>query len=327
MAEAILRVTGLTMRYATRKGWVNAVEDVTFSLAQGESLGLVGESGCGKTSIALCLLRVLPDNARIFGGAVSLSGVDLLTLGEEEMRRYRSARIAMISQAAMSSLSPVHRVGDQVVEVIEVHRGTHAGGARARARELFEMVGLEPAVLDRYPHELSGGMRQRTVIAMALSCNPDVIVADEPTTALDVIVQARVLEQMRQVQRQLGTAMIYISHDIGVIAQVCDRIAVMYAGKIVEMGPTDAVFRRSVHPYARSLMTAFPRLRGPKRELISLPGEPPDLISPPTGCRFHPRCANATEVCMEQPPPWRQHGDDHMAACWHPLDGTEGGAQ
>jgi len=321
MAEPLLQVEELTMHYSTKQGWVKAVDGVSFELAPGESLGLVGESGCGKTSLAMCLLKVLPDNSRILGGKVLLDGADLVPLHEEEMRHYRWRRISMVFQAAMNSLNPVQRVASQIVEAIRTHEGAGEEEARKRIADLFALVGLDASLMERYPHELSGGMRQRAVIAMALACNPQIIIADEPTTALDVIVQYHVLEELRKAQRRTGTSMIYISHDLGVIAEVSDRIAVMYAGKMVEVARSHDLFQRPYHPYTRALISSFPRLRGPKQPLASLVGDPPDLISPPTGCRFHPRCPYATAVCREKEPPLESHGSGHQAACWHPLEG------
>jgi peptide/nickel transport system ATP-binding protein len=288
-------------------------------MAQGQSLGLVGESGCGKTSIANCLMKLLPDNARLVGGRVLLDGQDLVPLSEEEIRSYRWRRIAMVFQAAMNSLDPVYKVGQQVVEAIETH-GVEATVSQARERvaRLFRMVGLDPQLMERYPHEFSGGMRQRAVIAMALSCDPDIIIADEPTTALDVIVQDRILRELKDIQRELGMSVIYISHDIAVVAEVTDRIGVMYAGRLVELGDTVDVFRAPIHPYTAALMSSFPSISGEKRPLATLPGEPPNLIDPPSGCPFHPRCPHATEVCRQEYPP-RVELATHWAACWHPM--------
>ena len=318
--EPALRVANLRLSYLTRQGEVQAVRGVSFELARGESLGLVGESGCGKTSIANCLMRLLPDNARLTAGQVFLDGQDLMLLPEDEMRRWRWRRIAMVFQAAMNALDPVYKVGRQVVEAIEAH-GVAATPAEARERagRLFRMVGLDPQLMERYPHEFSGGMRQRAVIAMALSCDPAVIIADEPTTALDVIVQDRILRELQDIQQELRMAMIYISHDIGVVAEVTDRMGVMYAGNLVELGDTADVFRAPIHPYTAALVSAFPSIDGEKTPLATLPGEPPNLIDPPTGCPFHPRCAHATEVCRREYPPQVSRGTQ-WAACWHPLD-------
>ena len=316
----VLQVEDLSLRYQTRQGEVQAVEGVSFELAQGQSLGLVGESGCGKTSVANGLMGLLPENARLARGRVKLRGTDLLQLPEDEMRAYRWRRIAMVFQAAMNSLDPVHRVGQQIIEAIEAHgMETTVADARERVARLFRMVGLDPQLMDRYPHEFSGGMRQRAVIAMALSCDPDLIIADEPTTALDVIVQDRILRELKLVQQELRMAMIYISHDIGVVAEVTDRIGVMYAGRLVELGDTADVFRSPMHPYTAALMSSFPSVHGERLPLVGLAGEPPNLIDPPAGCPFHPRCQYADEVCRTEFPAPASRGN-HWAACWHPLD-------
>jgi len=319
--DILLKVENLTMHYTTRAGEVSAVDNVSFELRRGESMGLVGESGCGKTSVATTLLRLLPENAVIKSGHIYLDGLDLVDLSEEKMRQVRWKKISMVFQAAMNALNPVYKVGDQIIEALENHNEVKTNQeARRRVEDLFRLVGLDPAMIDRYPHEYSGGMRQRAVIAMALACHPDVIVADEPTTALDVIVQDNLLREMIELQKQLNMSMIYISHDIAVIAEVSDRIGVMYAGRLVEWGASDQVFKRPLHPYTYGLMSAFPSIVGPKRELTTLPGEPPDLLNPPTGCRFHPRCPYATESCAREAPPLRDMGNGHFVACEHPME-------
>ncbi len=315
----LLTVDNLTMHYMTREGPVRAVDGVSFSVEHGQSLGLVGESGCGKSSIATSLLKLLPDNASLLAGSVLLDGVDLLPLSEREMREYRWDRISMVFQAAMNSLDPVYRVGDQIVEALEAHYERTRQESHDRVQELYELVGLNPEFMDRYPHEYSGGMKQRAIIAMALACEPDLIIADEPTTALDVIVQDRILREMKEVQRKLDMSMIYISHDMAVIAEVSDVVGVMYAGKIVEFGPTSEVFDRPIHPYTQALMSAFPSVVGEKKELVTLPGEPPNLAVPPAGCRFHPRCPFATGECMTSEPPIVNRGG-HWAVCWNPRN-------
>lgn len=313
------------MHYTTRKGDVWAVDNVSFDVARGKSLGLVGESGCGKTSIAISLLRLLPDNARFLSGHIYLDGTDILALDEKEMLKVRWKGISMVFQAAMNALNLIYRVGDQIVEALETHvEIMTVAQARERVTELFQWVGLDPALMDRYPHEFSGGMRQRAVIAMALSCTPDVIIADEPTTALDVIVQDRILKQMRVIQEQLDMGMIYISHDIAVIAEVSDRIGVMYAGRMAELADAVDVFERPLHPYTFALMSAFPSIKGEKRELTTLPGEPPDLLNPPSGCRFHPRCPRTTPVCTRERPSFVDVGGGHFVACWHPMEVNSG---
>ena len=321
MAETLLRVENLTMHYTTREGEVSAVDDVSFSIEAGSSMGLVGESGCGKTSVAATILKLLPENAEIKSGHIYLNGSDLAAMSEDQMRDVRWRRISMVFQAAMNSLNPVYKVGDQITEALETHLPQLSPEQmRKRVEDLFSMVGLDAKLIDQYPHEYSGGMRQRAVIAMALACHPDLIIADEPTTALDVIVQDSLLREMTELQKQLGMAMIYISHDIAVIAEVSDHIGVMYAGKLVELGTSEEVFHHPVHPYTQGLLSSFPTITGPKRELVTLPGEPPDLLHPPSGCRFHPRCPFATDICIQQEPPFEEHRSGHNAACWHPLD-------
>ena len=315
----ILQVTDLTMRYATRQGDVHAVDGVSLDLFPGQVLALVGESGCGKTSLAMALMKLLPDNARLVSGQVLLDGNDLAAMDENELRAFRWKRISMIFQAAMNSLDPVYRVADQIIEALNTHfPDMSSDDSREKVADLFELVGLDPDLAGRYPHEFSGGMRQRAVIAMAMACQPDVIIADEPTTALDVIVQGRILRGLKDIQSESGAGILYITHDMAVAAEVSDTIGVMYAGKLVEMGPTPEVFARAIHPYAASLMSASPSIKGEKRVLAALPGEPPNLIYPPTGCRFHPRCPLATAICGQEEPPINNR-DGHWAACWNPL--------
>lgn len=315
----VLEVNNLTMHYMTRRGPVYAVDGVSFSLERGGSLGLVGESGCGKTSIAISLLKLLPENAEILDGEIRLNGTDLVPLSEDEVRVYRWRDISMVFQAAMNSLNPVYTVEDQILEAMIQHM-PHLSEKEMSARvdQLYELVGLDPKIKTEYPHQYSGGMRQRAVIAMALSCNPDVIIADEPTTALDVIVQDQLLKKIKEIQEQLDMAMIYISHDIAVIAEVAERVGVMYAGKMVELALSDEIFHRPLHPYTMGLMSSFPSIIGEKTELVTIPGEPPDLLNPPSACRFHPRCPFATEICRTGEPEFVEHAPDHWLACWHP---------
>jgi peptide/nickel transport system ATP-binding protein len=317
--KPLLEVDRLVMRYKIKAGEVSAVEDVSFTVHQGEAVGLVGESGCGKTSVALSLLRLLPSNAEYVSGEIRLNGEDLLFLSNEEMRQRRWKEISMVFQGAMNSWNPVYRVGDQIRETLDTHyRGVmDYDEQRTHMEKLFSAVGLPPTMLDRYPHEYSGGMRQRAVIAMALACSPQLIIADEPTTALDVIVQDQILKELKRIQKDLGMSIIYISHDIAVIAEVTDSLGVMYAGKLVEYGPTASVFARPRHPYAYLLLRSTPSITGPRRQLAPLEGEPPDLLDPPTGCRFHPRCPFATEQCVRDEPPLEEIGGGHRVACWH----------
>ena len=313
----VLAVEDLTMHYSIEAGAVRAVDGVSFSIERGQALGLVGESGSGKSSMAMTLLRLLPDNARILGGRILLDGVDIVPLSEEQMREYRWDRISMIFQAAMNSLNPVYKVGDQIIEALEAHVDSARQESIERVRQLYDVVSLDPGLILRYPHEYSGGMRQRAIIAMALACEPDLVIADEPTTALDVIVQDHILREMRSIQAALDMSMIYISHDMAVIAEVSDLVGVMYAGKIVELGGTADVFQSPIHPYTQSLMSAFPSVTGEKLELGTLTGEPPNLLDPPAGCRFHPRCPYASDECRSEEPPEVRRGN-HWAACWNP---------
>ncbi|MBM3942081.1 MAG: ABC transporter ATP-binding protein [SAR202 cluster bacterium] len=327
----LLQVRDLTLHYRTRQGDVRAVDGVTFSLGRGQVLGLVGESGCGKTSLGMGLLKLLPSNARLVRGEIIFDGQDLAPLNDAQMRRYRWRRIAMIFQAAMNALDPVYRVGEQILEAMEAHAwpgiedgpaGQKRRQAREKVKELFRLVGLDPELMDRYPHELSGGMRQRAVIAMSLACRPDLVIADEPTTALDVIVQERILRELKSIQKELGLSLLYITHDVAVVAEVADQVGVMYAGQLVELGDTPQVFHQPMHPYTAGLLASFPSIRGEKRPLAALPGEPPSLVAPPSGCRFHPRCPRATKECRQEVPPVVGQGNA-WAACWHPLGAAQ----
>ncbi len=314
----LLEVENLTMHYETIRGWVQAVDDVSFQLQEKESLGLAGESGCGKTSSALSILKLLPWNAKIVEGAVKLEGQDILKLPESQFReKIRWKKVSMIFQGAMNALHPTYTIGHQIAEAILKHEKVTREQAYERAGKLIELVGMESSKTARYPHELSGGMKQRAVTAMALACNPVLVIADEPTTALDVIVQAQVLKVMKELRSRLAISMIVISHDLSLIAETCNRIAIMYAGKIVENGTTVQVYKEPLHPYTQKLITAFPSVLGPKAELSSIHGFPPDLLRPPTGCRFHPRCENAMEICKQKEPPLMEvQSNGHLGACF-----------
>ena len=315
---ALLQLQGLTTHYSTVRGWVKAAEDVTFEVEKGQALGLVGESGCGKTTVALSILRILPAGAKIRRGKIMFDGTDLVPLTSTEMRKVRWKGISIVFQGAMNALNPVFKVGDQIVEAIRLHEpDVPQSDARRRTEALLEMVGVEPSRFDNYPHEFSGGMRQRALIAMALACNPKLLIADEPGTALDVIVQAQVLRLMRALKDKLGLSMVMISHDLSIVAEVCERIAIMYAGRIVEYGDVESIFKEPLHPYTQGLMGAFPSIRGERKKLVSIPGQPPDLLDPPKGCRFNPRCPYAMEICKEQVPELKRVGSgDHYAACY-----------
>ena len=276
---------------------------MSFRLDQGEALGIAGESGCGKTTTALSLVRVLPSNANIVGGSIKLMGIDLVPKSENALRRYRWREVSIVFQGAMNALNPVQRVRDQIAEPIEERLGASKSDARKRAGELLELVGIPRARGVAYPHELSGGMRQRAMIAMALACDPAIVIGDEPTTALDVMVQAQILELLESLRRKLGLSLILITHDLSVIAETCDRVMVMYAGRVAEEGPVAEVFTRPRHPYTQKLLAAFPNIHADRRTLEVIPGSPPDLRNPPPGCRFAPRCSFAMDICTEVVPP------------------------
>lgn len=298
----LLDLNGLAVEYQTLHGPVHAVRGVSLSLAAGRALGLVGESGCGKTTLARALIGVLPRNARIIHGSVRFDGVEMLTLNPDRFNDYRWRRIAMVPQAAMDSLDPVQRVGDQMVETMVLRGGMTRSAALSRAEELFRLVGLESGRLRLYPHELSGGMKQRAVIALALALRPQLVIADEPVTALDVIVQHQVLRTLRDLRAALGVSLLLITHDISVVAHLCDDVAVMYAGRIVEWGPVAEVFARPRHPYTMGLRNAFPSLRAQQDHLVPIEGYPPDLHQPPQGCAFAPRCPFAIQRCWDDDP-------------------------
>jgi peptide/nickel transport system ATP-binding protein len=300
----LLEVNSLKMYYEIAgRGWVRAIDDVSMVLKRGATFGLAGESGCGKTSLGLTILRLLPSNGRIFGGNILFDGRDLLQMPEEELRKeVRWKRVSMVFQGAMSALNPVFRVGDQIAEAILIHEEVSKEEARERVGKLLELVGIDPSRYSDYPHELSGGMRQRVMIAMALACNPDILIADEPTTALDVIVQAQILKLLKDLQKRLELSLILISHDISLISEVCDEIAIMYAGKIMESGPISSLFNKPLHPYTVGLLASIPSVKKKVKQLQSIPGNPPDLLNPPLGCRFHPRCPHTIELCKREEP-------------------------
>ena len=309
----IIELDRLRVSFRTSRGDLHAIDGVSYSVGEGQSLGIVGESGCGKTTVARAILRVLPKNA-VNHGRILFRGNDLLSLSINDMRKIRWRDIALITQSAMNALDPVYRVGAQIVEAIRTHERCSTTAAWERAEQLFESVGLKAEWVRRYPHEFSGGMRQRAIIAMAMALNPPLIIADEPTTALDVIMQDQVFAEIDRIRSTRGTALILITHDISLVSENCDRIAIMYAGQIVEMAPTRAILELPLHPYTIGLQNAFADLADRGRDLISIAGAPPDLVQPPTGCRFAPRCPFARAKCSD-PPPLVQRTDDHWVAC------------
>ena len=322
----LLEVRDLETHFTTGAGVFKAVDGVSLSLGRGETLGLVGESGCGKSVTSLSIMRLIPQPpGRIAGGRIVLEGRDLLALGEDEMRRVRGDRIAMIFQEPMTSLNPVHTIGNQIVETIRLHRDVSPAEARTRAVEMLRLVRMpSPETrIDDYPHQLSGGMRQRVMIAMALACDPRVLIADEPTTALDVTIQAQILDLLRDLRDRTGTAIVLITHDLGVVAELADRVAVMYAGRIVEEAPVKALFGDPQHPYTLGLLASIPGLSGPGERLTAIEGSVPNPYAVPEGCRFHPRCPFAIDRCRQQAPSLTELSQDHRVACWRvPIDAT-----
>jgi len=298
MSQELLEVKNLSMHYDTLDGNVDAVKNVSFTVNSGESFGLVGESGCGKTSVAMTLLQLQPDNSVITEGSIKLDGKELIGLSENDLRKVRWDSISIVFQGAMNAWNPVIKIGEQIREAMREHYPQNSKQENInKINELFKMVGLDESISERFPHELSGGMKQRAVIALALSCDPKIIIADEPTTALDVVIQDQILNEIKKVQDLLGLSLIYISHDIAVIAEMTDKIAVMYAGSIVEMGPTKNVFTSPKHSYTRALLDSTPSIKGEKKKLRSLDGEPPSLIDKIEGCSFAPRCPDREISC------------------------------
>jgi peptide/nickel transport system ATP-binding protein len=326
--SAILEVRDLHTRFDTLDGVVRAVEGLSFELGRGETLGIVGESGCGKSVTALSILRLIPaETGRIAQGSIRFEGEELTTLAEEEMKRLRGHRISMIFQEPMTSLNPVLTVGTQIAENVVRHLGLSWRAARDRTRQMLDLVRIADASrrLDEYPHQLSGGMRQRVMIAMALSCDPQVLIADEPTTALDVTIQAQILDLMLELKEKTGTAIMLITHDLGVVAETTERVVVMYAGRKVEEAPVEALFENPLHPYTRGLMRAIPRLdieadaAGARPRLQEIPGLVPILTQPIVGCAFAQRCELATERCRAEAPPFFDVGGGHTVACWEAV--------
>jgi oligopeptide/dipeptide ABC transporter ATP-binding protein len=330
--DPLLSVRGLQTSFYTADGVVRAVTGVDFDVRRGEIVGLVGESGCGKSVTSLSILRLVSPPGRIEAGEVSFDGTDLMTLSDADMRQMRGDRISMIFQQPTSSLNPVLNVGFQIGEVLEIHRRMKRGAARERALELMQMVGIPDPKrrLDAFPHELSGGMAQRVMIAMALACEPELLIADEPTTALDVTIQAQILDLMRRLQQETGTTIILITHDLGVVAEMCDRVAVMYAGEIIEQTDTRTLFRNPRHPYTQGLIGSVPVLGQTQDELAVIPGIVPDLIELPAGCRFASRCT--PRVTYDVAPALTEHpellpvGEGHAVRCWlyHSTNATPG---
>ncbi len=336
LTDRLLDVRNLYVEYLTPRGPVQAVNGVSFSISPGEVFGLAGESGCGKSTIAHTILRVLRPPAVITGGEILYKGFDVLEMGEEELETYRGklnetggqdlslpsysleafrwAEVSMVFQSAMNSLNPVVKIASQITDVIMTHQKLDRRQARQRAEELMAFVNIEKQRLDAYPHELSGGMRQRAVIAIALALHPSLLIMDEPTTALDVVVQKDILQQIEQLQARLGFSILFITHDLSLMVEFSNRIAIMYAGEIVEMAPAREILNNPIHPYTQGLLTSFPSITGQRKKLTGIPGSPPDLISPPSGCRFHPRCTRCDPIETQAAPKLQEVRPGHWVA-------------
>jgi peptide/nickel transport system ATP-binding protein len=312
---ALLTVEDLCVDYATESGFLRAVDEVSFSIGPGEIFGLAGESGSGKSTIIQAILRLLKPPGIITGGEVDFAGHDLLALDAEGLRKLRWCDISLVCQSAMNALNPVITVGEQLGDAIVAHEGVSVAEATRRAAKLLELVGIAGERVTAYPHELSGGMRQRVVIAMALALKPRLVIMDEPTTALDVVVQKEILQRVIELRRELGFAILFITHDLSLMFELCTHVGILYAGKLIEFAPADQLFETPAHPYTRGLMNSFPDLHGEGDDLKGVPGNPPDLRHPPSGCRFHPRCPDAKEECAQREPVLVELGAEHRAAC------------
>ncbi|MGZ0052853.1 ABC transporter ATP-binding protein [Brevibacillus gelatini] len=319
MSHPVLQIENLQTHFFTDRGQIPAVDGVTITVNKGEVVGIVGESGCGKSVTSLSVMKLVPNPpGKIVGGTIKFKGEDLVTADEKRMRDIRGNEIAMIFQEPMTSLNPVFTIGNQIGEAIRLHMKVSKKEARARAIDMLKKVGIPraEAIVDEYPHQLSGGMRQRVMIAMAMACNPELLIADEPTTALDVTIQAQILDLMRQLNQEAQTAILLITHDLGVVAEMCHRVVVMYAGNVVEEGDVRTILKKPKHPYTKGLLNSLPKLEGPRERLYSIPGNVPIPGSLKVGCRFAPRCDQATDLCRSEMPQLKAVGENHLSRCW-----------
>ena len=328
--QKLIEVKDLKVSFFTPAGEVKAVDGISYSLGYNEVMGVVGESGSGKSVEAYSIIGLLQNPGKVIGGSITFEGENLLHYTPEQMRQFRGNKVSMIFQNPMTCLNPVYTIGNQLTEALTCHdKNISNQDARARAIEMLELVGINNAEkrMDQYPHEFSGGMRQRAMIAMALICKPKLLIADEPTTALDVTIQAQILELMKKLQHEEKTSIIFITHNLGVVAEICDRVSVMYAGKIVEQGRVNDIFYSPAHPYTRGLLASMPRLDEDAHErLIPIEGTPIDLLNPPKGCNFAPRCKDCRKICLREKPPFADFGEGHVSACWlHYMDALNEG--
>lgn len=317
--EVLLSVNNLNVRYKAERGEVQAVTNVNFDIHKGEFFGLAGESGCGKSTIAFAIMRLLKGAARISDGQINFYGKNVLEFGNEELRLFRWEKSSMVLQSAMNNLNPVVTIGSQLTDAILAHEKVTKNEAIERAKDLLSLVNIDSARIKAYPHELSGGMRQRVVIAMALALKPDLVIFDEPTTALDVVVQYNIIRRIQELKSKMGFSVLFITHDLPLMLEMCDRIAIMYAGRMVEVAPVENLLKQPKHPYTYGLLKAFPSLVGPKEKLRGIGGSVPDLITPPKGCLFYDRCFAKNEACLNAPPDLNRVGEGHYCACYNML--------
>lgn len=322
MTESVLQINHLSITYRTARGAVRATNDVSFTLGKGETIALIGESGSGKTTLSLALIRMLPSAAQITGGEILYTREgqtrDVLKLSDRAMREFRWKECAMVFQGAQNAFNPVLRLRQQFADTAAAHGVRDAETIKTRTMELLKLVRLDPErVYQSYPHELSGGMKQRALLALGVLLNPQVVILDEPTTALDILTQRAIIDVLKEMQNRLNFSIIFISHDLALAAEMADRVATVYAGEIVEIAPVEDIFYRPLHPYTLGLLRSVPKLDQQRDDLVSIPGDPPNLITPPSGCKFHPRCVFATEKCQKEMPPLVEYTAGHQAACWH----------
>jgi peptide/nickel transport system ATP-binding protein len=317
--NVLLNVNNVSVHYKAERGWVKALNNVSFDIKAGEFFGLAGESGCGKTTMAFTIMRLLKGAAEVKSGEINFEGQNILTFSKEEMRMFRWKKASIVPQSAMNNLNPVITIGEQLIDSIQAHESISKSDATKRAKELLELVNINPDRFNAYAHELSGGQRQRIIIAMALSLNPKLVIFDEPTTALDVVVQYNIIKRIKQLKEKMGFSILFITHDLPLMLEMCDRIGIMYAGKMIEVAPVDILRAQPSHPYTDGLLKAFPSLIGDIVKLEGIPGSIPDLITQPKGCLFYDRCKRHTDICKEEYPEFEQISEGHRCACFHKI--------
>lgn len=316
MSDTILEIDHLTAGYETKMGDVLAVNDVTFDLKKGELIGIAGESGCGKSTLAYSIMNLLEDNGKIFSGEIRFSGKDMVDLSDKQIKKFRWKNMSMVFQSAMNALNPVMKISEQLIDALKAHEKKISDKeARKRAKEMLKLVDIQTDRLDAYPHQLSGGMKQRVMIAMAMILNPDLMIMDEPTTALDVVVQRNIIEKVEELRHEFNFSIIFITHDLSLLVEISDKLAIMYAGKILEIGPADRIYLNPLQPYTKGLMNSFPPLTGELEEMSGIAGKPPDLLNPPQGCPFYPRCDKRMDICQEKMPEFREIEENHKVRC------------